>query len=182
MNGRRGRDTDGPPLTSRQRDALFKVERQLAAAVQELAKSLRDSAKDRVESYHDEVRLALTTIAELRDATEGLCQLEILMARRGTPRVWPMSWGEIGMALGRSKQRLHRHYRPQITESVDIRALIRELGTRSQRMHSLAHRLNQTVTTGRSSHQRDLAERKRQAELERQERAEAWMERHLVPE
>lgn len=168
-SGRRGRVPDGePPLTGRERDDLLKVERQLAAAVQELARSLRESARDRVDSYSDEVLFVLRAVSELKGATEGLARLEILMARRGSEDAWPMSWPELGLPLGMSKQRVWDRYRQLVTEP-DIPGLIADLEGRSRRMQTLAGKLRETVTKGRMQHRREVAEARERYDAERRE-------------
>ena len=180
MKARRGRETDGPPLTASETAALLKVERQLTAAIQELAKSLRESARDRVEGYEDEVLLALKAIAGIRDACEDLCRLEILMARRGTKAAWPLGWPALGDALRWSKQRLHRRYRPFVVDP-DMPGLITELESRGRRMQTLAGTLKEAVAIGRPRHRRKIAEEARQDEL-RVQQLRAQNRGRIVPD
>ncbi len=146
-----GRRSDGEPLNEQEREQVLRTERRLASAVEELAQAVRQSVTPPAIESVETLSLALRAVDEMTQAANRIFQLEILLARRGSQGVQPLSWADIGDQLGDvSKQALNKRFKG-IAGTQDISLVTAELVRDSDQGQALATRLHDVLRTQAST-------------------------------
>ena len=172
-----GRTSDGEPLTPQQRTRLLDAQQHLTRAARELAEQLGRSATNRIVTYRPETEAALRAAHRLSEIAVALLNVEVLLARRDTGRVDPVTWEVIAdlLALGTRQTAINRFKAFVSTRSVS--QLSDDLATKARGATRLATDLK-LVRSGRAAHAASeaVAEEQRVEEA-RQRRSDARFRR-----